>query len=48
MLYYHTKNVLTMWNKKIKKEENEMEDDVCDNYSQDDDLEEVYNLNSID
>ena len=45
---YHTKHVLTKQNKKIKKEENEMEDDVSDNDSQDDDLEEVDNLNSID
>ena len=46
LLYYHTKHVLTKQNIKWKKEENEIEDDVND--SQDDDLEEVDNLNSID
>jgi hypothetical protein len=46
MLYYHTKNVLRKQNLKRKVEENSIQDDIND--SQDEDLEEADDPNSID
>jgi len=48
MIYYHTKHVLRKQDIKRKTEEKGIQDDISDSDSEDEDLEEVDDLNSID
>ena len=48
MIYYHTKHVLRKQDMKRKTEEKGIQDDISDSDSEDEDLEEVDDLNSID